>query len=244
MFRNALVSPVLLSSALLFGCGVAPEVEPAAPAAEAAQSPAPAPKVDPFAEDTKDNSDIKELYASGQASVAPVSNASATEWIFRGVSTTEVLPLYPNTALNLFDAHYGNYVKYGSRDYGINLVWGSAPTNNVRFLRAAGSGPLRFGDTIAVHIASGGYVKYGSRTWGINLVWSSSPVYEWQVEGGTVGQVVYTNQRVRLVNRTERSGMVYCRRPTGINLAWQDNCTEALGYRIVIDYLCSINPIC
>ena len=62
--------------------------------------------------------------------------------------------------------------------------------------------------------------------------------------GGPIGTNVLTNQRVRLINRAETRGMVYCQRPVGINLAWQDNCTEALGYRVLIDYLCSINPIC
>lgn len=243
--RKALLTTVLTTSALFAGCGVPPEAETSAPASSPAPAPVlEAPKVDPFAEDTKDNSDIKSLYASGEASVAPVSDPSATEWVFRYISTTEAVPVYSSEYLNLFETYNNNYVKYESRDYGINLGWSSTQPRNIRFLRASGSGPLRFGDTIALQITGGGYVKYGSRTWGINLVWSSTPVYEWRIEGGSPGQQVLTNQRIRLVNNRETRGMVYCRRPVGVNLAWQDNCTEALGYRILIDYLCSINPIC
>ena len=250
MFRIRTLS-LLLSSALLAACG-APETDTAALAApgaeakdEARASFSPPPGVDPFAEDTKDNSAIQSLFPDGQqASVAPVGNASATEHVFRFVSTTEAVPIYSSSYLNLYDTYNSRYVKYESRDWGINLGWSTTQPRNIRFLRAGGAGPLRFGDVIAINIASGGYVKYGSRTWGINLVWSSAPAYEWQIEGGTPGQLVYTNQRVRLVNRIEGNGLVYCRRPVGVNLAWQDNCTEALGYRILIDYLCSINPIC
>jgi hypothetical protein len=76
------------------------------------------------------------------------------------------------------------------------------------------------------------YVRYGRRTWGINLVWSSTPVFDWEIRGGNTGELVYSQQPIRLHNRTTGAAVVYCQRPWGINLAWQSDCTEIGGARV------------
>ncbi len=157
--------------------------------------------------------------------VQGISDSKATEWkaMPSGGSLTS------GGLFDLLDTHANSYVKYGERDWGINLVWSSSAPGNVAKLVKAGGGTLKYGDRVALNFKSGGYVKYESRRWGINLVWSSTPVYEWEVRGGTTGNAVPKGTAVRLFNATENDNLVYCRRPVGINLGWAKDCTDVPG---------------
>lgn len=133
------------------------------------------------------------------------------------------------------------YLVYGVRDYGINLVWGYRPASaNIRFERQSGSGPLKYGEPVAIEVGGGGYLKHQSRLFGIDLVWSSTPVYQWRIfgQGKKIGDVVSTADKVGLYNTSYYTGyMVYQTRDYGINLDWKggalppSTASVSLGYR-------------
>jgi hypothetical protein len=113
-------------------------------------------------------------------------------------------------------------VRYGSRKYGINLVWDdAADLANVSFHRQGSStAPVSFGERLAIGVEGGGYVRYGERDNGINLVWSSTLVYEWELTGGTFAQQIPLRQDIQLFNRHIGDLVVYGERNRGINLRW------------------------
>ena len=181
-----------------------------------------------FQEDTGTTADVLRLSGADKSTdsasltcATGISDSSATEW--------ELLPgpgsVASGTAYSLRDSYGGNYLKYGVRDSGINLVWSSSPPSGVSIERAGG-GIINYGEAVAIKVTGGGYLKYQTRSSGINLVWSSTPLYEWEVDGGTIGTALPRGTRVRLFNRTTSDNMVYCQRPTGINLAWAKDCTN------------------
>ena len=155
--------------------------------------------------------------------------ASEFDWrivVQPGASTT----IYPyrsygnTTRYGLFNRTNGRTLGYGSREYGINLVWQTNPyPQNITFYRAPGSsyvGALRYCELIALHVKDGGFLRYGSRDYGINLVWSATQSYEWQVLGGTCGQPVTGWANVSLYNTTNSSAIVHYPRLYGISLDW------------------------
>lgn len=116
-------------------------------------------------------------------------------------------------------------IRYGERDYGINLVWDSSCNRSViKFKRASGTGSIKYGEPLAIHVLNGGYVRYREREYGINLVWSETPVYEWEIRGRDSGEFVYTTAKFSLYNRTIKDYVVYCVRSYGINLRWARDC--------------------
>jgi hypothetical protein len=128
------------------------------------------------------------------------------------------------TRYALFNRTNASYLRYGSRSYGINLVWSQSPDpGNIRFDSLSG-GDLRSGDFMAVRVDGGGYLKYGERSFGINLVWSATPVYEWRVfgEGRANGALLTSSSgRVGLYNTRTGAYLVYGTRSWGINLVWK-----------------------
>jgi len=127
----------------------------------------------------------------------------------------------PGRGLTLWNIPNNQSIRYGERDYGINLIWDSAADlGNVTIERSSGSNAIRFGDAVAIRIQSGGYVRYEERDYGINLVWSSQAIYEWEATGGVTGHAVPINRQVGLFNRTHGDHLVYGSRSWGINLMW------------------------
>jgi hypothetical protein len=128
--------------------------------------------------------------------------------------------------VGLRNTFINQFVVYGSRDYGINLVWRSgANPGNVRFIPQFG-GTVRYGAPVAFFVANPNtakYVRYGSREYGINLVWSTYPVYEWRITGGTPGTPVDLNSAFGLSNDMQ-THVVYCPREYGIDLRWNSDC--------------------
>lgn len=126
---------------------------------------------------------------------------------------------HPNASYGLLNQTADRFLKYGSRTFGINLVWGvshSASTlRNVQF--------RYFGPLTAIFVSGGGYLRYQSRTYGINLGWSTTPVAQWRVDpiqvldrsGTPTGNYMY-----RIYNTVARDYLVYCPRTFGINLVW------------------------
>jgi hypothetical protein len=138
---------------------------------------------------------------------------------------------YAYSVANRFGDGVTRYVKYGEREYGINLVWTPSQfEGNVRFARPSGAaGPLKYGERVAISVDRGGFLKYGDRDYGINLVWSRAPVYEWEVRGDAAnsqwpGATTRTEKAVALYNTTRADYLAYCGRDYGIDLRWASDC--------------------
>jgi hypothetical protein len=149
-----------------------------------------------------------------------------------GQSTSRDVELqFAYSVSNRFGDGNVRYVKYGEREYGINLVWTPSQfEGNFRFARPSGSaGPLKYGERVAISVDKGGYLKYGDREYGINLVWSSAPVYEWEIRGEAAngqwpGATIRTERVVALYNTTRADYLAHCEREYGIDLRWASDC--------------------
>jgi hypothetical protein len=139
------------------------------------------------------------------------------QWEFLG----DAGDLQAGTGYTLRNRINDRSLRYGERDWGINLVWDRVVNlANIILRRRAESGPIRFGEPVAIRVHGGGHLRYGERDNGINLVWADSPVFEWAVGGRTPGTAVRARQRVRLVNLAHGDYLTYGERSRGINLRW------------------------
>jgi len=146
-----------------------------------------------------------------------MAEVNVHQWGFVG-SGSEVMP---GRGVTMWNLHNNQSIRYGEREYGINLVWdGRADLGNMTIERRSGSNAIRFGELVAIRIQNGGYIRYQEREYGINLVWSSQAIYEWEVTGGSTSQAVPLNRQIGLFNRTHGDHLVYGEREYGINLRW------------------------
>jgi hypothetical protein len=157
--------------------------------------------------------------------------ASNRQW---RVVTASGGQLYANQAFSLYNTREDDYVRYGSRTWGINLVWTSRAPRNFVVVRQSGTGPIKYGELVALKETNpdGGYIRYASRPYGVNLDWSGTPVYEWKLLGGSTGTAVNNRAVVTLHNTqapkpeiapwcgTKGAALVNGWRPVGINLVW------------------------
>ena len=124
----------------------------------------------------------------------------------------------------------GKAVVSGSREYGINLVWGKASgPNSAFFAFRAGAVPsdavVRYGDKVSLAITGRddvghGHLRYKERKYGINLVYSKERELEWELRGGAIGSPVRWGDTIGLWNSRIRRFMVHGERSFGINLVW------------------------
>ena len=125
------------------------------------------------------------------------------------------------------------FLRYKSRDYGINLKWGKTDSPNITFYKSGRIRQINCGDKVAIHVKGGGYLKYQKRKWGINLVWSKTPVYQWELRSvdNKKGTPIRTNVLIGILNIVENKNqgdfMVYCQRKNlpVVNLAWYGDCS-------------------
>lgn len=144
-----------------------------------------------------------------------VSPTDAQQWSLGGARPSL------NVSYSLRNQVNNSYVRYGSRTFGVDLVWGSSSAQwtlmprappNVRDHRRR---PLEPGEPVAIYdSAKRAYLAYGSQTWGINLTWSSTPRYEWKIDADA------GSGATSLYNTVARDHVVYGQRPFGINLRW------------------------
>ncbi len=113
-------------------------------------------------------------------------------------------------------------VRYGTRTWGINLVWGSS-SSQWSFLPDTGSPNIRDhrrramvpGEKVAIYNDSTRrYLVYGHQTFGINLTWSRTPSYQWKIGSDPA------SGNTSLYNTVAGDYVVYGERPVGINLRW------------------------
>ncbi len=152
-----------------------------------------------------------------------LTEAQATEWRLTGNGGS----LSSGNVVSLFNTYASKFVKYDDR-LGVNLNWASSVSGNIQLLRQAGAGEIKYGENVAIGVRDGSkweYLVYGSQTVGINLTSRTNvPQYNWQMQGGAIGSAVKSGDTVRLLNLTNNHHVVYCKRPTGVNLAWRNNC--------------------
>lgn len=123
----------------------------------------------------------------------------------------------------------GWHLKYGERDYGINLKWGKTDSQNIKFEKEGG-GEIKADDKIAIYVEKGGYLKYESRKWGINLVWSKTPEYQFELRNveNKVGEAINTNVPIGIYNHIEKDFLINCKRKgmPVVDLAWYIDCAD------------------
>lgn len=177
------------------------------------------------------------LSAFGSAGWRDAEAAGAYVYEWRVTGGPGVTQLNNAEAYWLFSNSNDQYIKYGSRDYGINLVWSPYfPQRNVRFMRQPSSGntgPLKYDEPLAMYVDGGGFVKYGSRSRGIDLVWSTTPSYEWRIKPqfANAGEAINPyHYWMGLFNTAKNASLHYGTREYGINLDWRtDNILQQDG---------------
>lgn len=94
---------------------------------------------------------------------------------------------------------------------------------NITFQKL-GKSPLRYGDTVALHVKKYGWLKYQNRGKygsGINLgAPKKGSKFNWVIGGGTRGNVVKTGFPFTLKNKTNNRLVRHCGRSFGIDLDW------------------------
>jgi hypothetical protein len=157
--------------------------------------------------------------------LAPAARAveHPKEWSLRYSTSMDPRTYHP---FSLYSQWVNQEVRYGSREYGINLVWSPGTTREWRLQRCCSweTGAIKWGEPLALwNETNRKWVKYGERDNGINLVWSDTPVYEWSIRAGTIGTVATRSSSLALYNAVERDYVVYGERACGINLRWYDD---------------------
>lgn len=126
---------------------------------------------------------------------------------------------------DLFNEYVLQRLVYGSREYGINLVWADPDQSSPSIMierNSSSQAAIKYGERVAIHVRGGGYLRYGERKYGINLKWSDTPVYEWRLRNfsATADAPVDLTKRVGLFNITRSDYLFYDPRRYGINLKW------------------------
>ena len=126
-----------------------------------------------------------------------------------------------------YNTYVDKYVKYGQREYGIDLHYYDGNHQNFKYEKQGG-GDIKYGDSVAIKVGSWGYLYYAPQPdwYGFDLKFSSYPKYEWKIYGGQHGHKVPTGYKVSIYNDYRNDHMVYCKRQYGINLSWANECHD------------------
>lgn len=153
--------------------------------------------------------------------IAAISKAGILDWT---LSDRRPGPVQCAQYLSMRNLSAKQYLRYGRRNFGINLEWDKSPTlNNVQIVsRRANRQPILYTEDVAIFVRGGGYLKYEKRNVGINLGWSSTPVYQWQIggDGGDPGEAINSGDKLCLYNMVAKDFLIYDTRKFGINLIW------------------------
>lgn len=159
---------------------------------------------------------VAALIALLPAAAGAVSRTDAAQWSL-GTRAPQV-----NVGYSFKNLINGSYVKYGTRTWGVDLVWGSS-SSQWSFMPDSGSPNIRDhrrramvpGEKVAIYNDSTRrYLVYGSQTFGINLTWSRTPSYQWKIGSDP------STGNASLYNTSAGDYVVYGQRPVGINLRW------------------------
>lgn len=133
---------------------------------------------------------------------------------------------------NLINENHKGVVTYGSRKYGINLVWSNKPlykTQVYLFENCTRPGdPIYGSDKIAIRVSRGptntGYLKYGARSNGVHLIWSKQRECEFRFISRpnlSFSATASTDGKFAIYNTSNKALLVYGKRKRGINLKWR-----------------------
>jgi hypothetical protein len=132
-----------------------------------------------------------------------------------------------NEGYNLLCGTNSEYLTWGKRSVGVNLVWTSDPNvRKIHFRKQNGmEGAIETGELVAFGLGGDpSFLYYNERPAGINLAWSSSPKFEWKIisSSGNSGEAIQPGQTIAIfnVNAVPPDFLVYHERPAGINLGW------------------------
>jgi hypothetical protein len=115
-------------------------------------------------------------------------------------------------------------LKRQKRPVAANLGWLEKNSGdfNVLIQRKSGQGQVKYGDVVALNLASYGWLRYKKQSAGINVSDDDkNPHYIWMVEGGKPGMKVVAGLPFALRNVTVDADLIYCKRSHGIDLGWQ-----------------------
>ncbi|MDO8213964.1 hypothetical protein [Conexibacter sp. CPCC 206217] len=150
------------------------------------------------------------------ASASAVSPTDPQQWNVGNYAPSYNSPYFLKNMVNK------SYVGYGSRTFGVDLVWRSystqwqfipkPPAPNVRDHRRYAIDPTA--NVAIFNSARNQYLVYGHETFGINLQWSRSPSFQWKVNTRR------DDSAASLFNTVANDYVVYGERSFGINLMW------------------------
>ena len=119
----------------------------------------------------------------------------------------------------------GGYVKYESREYGINLVWSKTPVYEWKFIKDNSSADVQLNTSVALfNLTANDYILYEEREYGINLKWlrdtKLNDAHDWQIEGTLGSRPCIYLKNATMMRKNQKPYIVYGEREYGINLVW------------------------
>jgi len=134
-----------------------------------------------------------------------------------------------NTGYNQLCKTNNEFLTWGERDFGVNLIWTqNQGLKKTHFRKQDGSdGEILTGETIAFGLGGNpSFLYYGHQTFGINCKWSETPKYEWQLftASGNKGENIQTGEWITFLNlkvEPDPDFLIHFNRSTpAINLGW------------------------
>lgn len=155
------------------------------------------------------------------ALVGPARAADPVQW--RIVPGGHPIP--NNQWLSLFNMHTRSFLEVGQRSSGVGLRFNNKAPVNWKLATKDTTGVVHYGDALCLREKTVGRSLISEkRKTGIGLAWSHDMVYEWEVRGGTKGEVVGAGSDttdVSLFNTKTGQYMVYGTQTPGVDLQWQ-----------------------
>ncbi len=159
------------------------------------------------------------LLAVGFAASARAAEADPVQW--RIVPGGHPIP--NNDWLSLFNKEARGFLEVGKRTFGVNLRYGVRAPKTWKLATKDTSGVVRYGDAVCLREMGGRSLVYAKRKAGVDLGWAHDKVYEWEVRGGTPGEVVGAGEDttdVSLYNMKSGAYLVYGKQDPGVDLKW------------------------
>ena len=116
------------------------------------------------------------------------SKLEAMQWTM--VAGSKGRPILSGNQYRLTNSISGRGLKRQKRTIAANLGWLSSNSKafTVRIKRKSGNGQVRYGDVVALELASYGWLRFKEQSKGINISDDNrNPHYSWIVQGGTKG---------------------------------------------------------
>ena len=120
------------------------------------------------------------------------------------------------------------YVKYETREYGINLVWSQTPVYEWKFMNGSSTAAVLANTPLGLfNLTANDFVVYAERDNGINLKWQRDTkvanAADWQIDGNlAAAQPCIFLKNATLGRTNPKSFIAYGERDNGINLVWSN----------------------